>query len=39
VAVCSFHHLRCIHAGFLSVSGTAPDGLTWLRNGEVFTGT
>lgn len=38
VGVCAFHHLRCIHGGFLAVHGWAPDGLTWLLGGEVWTG-
>lgn len=38
VALCAFHHLRCIHGGFLRVFGRAPDALTWLLNGEVWTG-
>src|SRR5512132_422498 len=33
VAVCAFHHLRCIHGGHLAVFGRAPDGLTWLLDG------
>jgi hypothetical protein len=39
VGDCAFHHLRCIHGGHLTVVGRAPDALTWLRKGEVFTGT
>ncbi len=27
VALCAFHHLRCLHAGLLRVHGRAPDGL------------
>jgi hypothetical protein len=38
VALCGFHHLRCVHGGFLRVFGRAPDDLTWLLNGEVWTG-
>jgi hypothetical protein len=36
--VCTFHHLRCIHGGYLRVYGTAPDGLTWELNGTAWTG-
>ncbi len=35
---CRFHHLRCIHGGHLTVTGKAPDGLTWLLHGVAFTG-
>lgn len=38
IALCEFHHLRCIHAGRLTVTGLAPDGLTWRRKGVAFTG-
>ncbi|ABC80518.1 HNH endonuclease signature motif containing protein [Anaeromyxobacter dehalogenans] len=38
VALCAFHHLRCVHGGYLTVFGRAPDGLTWLLNGAPFTG-
>jgi hypothetical protein len=38
VALCAFHHLRCIHGGYLGVFGRAPDQLTWLVGGEVWTG-
>jgi hypothetical protein len=38
VALCEFHHLRCIHGGWLTVTGRAPDGLTWRRKGVLFTG-
>ncbi len=37
VALCGFHHLRCVHGGHLTVTGRAPDGLTWLLHGEPFT--
>ncbi len=37
-ALCSFHHLRCIHGGHLTVTGQAPDGLTWLLHGVPWTG-
>jgi hypothetical protein len=33
IGVCRFHHLRCIHAGHLAVTGKAPDGLTWWLKG------
>jgi hypothetical protein len=39
VAICAFHHLRCVHGGYLTVFGRAPDGLTWLLNGAPFSGT
>lgn len=29
VSVCAFHHLRCIHQGYLDVFGTAATGFTW----------
>jgi hypothetical protein len=35
---CAFHHLGCIHGGYLTVVGEAPDHLTWLRKGKIFTG-
>jgi hypothetical protein len=35
---CPFHHLGCIHGGYLTIEGKAPDHLTWLRKGTVFTG-
>lgn len=38
VGVCAFHHLRCIHGGWLRVEGRAPDGLTWILRGEVWAG-
>ncbi len=38
VGLCAFHHLRCVHGGFLAVHGQAPDWLTWLRGGEVWAG-
>jgi hypothetical protein len=36
VALCAFHHQRCLHAGLLGVSGRAPDALVFelgLRSG------
>jgi hypothetical protein len=38
VALCAFHHLRCIHGGYLRVVGTAPDRLRWFLNGKEWTG-
>lgn len=38
VGVCAFHHLRCIHGGFLTVDGRAPDALTWRLGGRVWRG-
>ncbi|WP_041453331.1 HNH endonuclease signature motif containing protein [Anaeromyxobacter dehalogenans] len=38
VALCAFHHLRCVHGGYLTVFGRAPDGLTWLLGGAPFSG-
>jgi hypothetical protein len=38
VAVCAFHHLRCIHGGTLRVFGRAPDALTWFLCGKVWRG-
>ncbi|HET7754419.1 MAG TPA: HNH endonuclease signature motif containing protein [Anaeromyxobacteraceae bacterium] len=35
---CEFHHLRCIHGGFLRVTGKAPDGLTWWLRGKRWNG-
>jgi hypothetical protein len=29
VSLCSFHHLRGVHAGLLRLVGRAPDGLRW----------
>jgi hypothetical protein len=29
IALCAFHHLRCLHAGLLRVRGEAPDGLVF----------
>jgi len=37
-AVCPFHHLRCIHDGYLRVFGRAPDGLTWFLGGLLWRG-
>jgi hypothetical protein len=38
VGLCAFHHLRCIHGGFLAVFGRAPDALTWRLGGTVWRG-
>jgi hypothetical protein len=38
LALCPFHHLRCIHGGHLAVFGQAPNGLTWLLGGKPWTG-
>jgi len=37
-SVASLHHLRCIHGGYLTVRGAAPDGLTWFLNGREWDG-
>jgi hypothetical protein len=29
IALCAFHHQRCLHAGLLRVRGRAPDGLVF----------
>ena len=29
VTLCAFHHLRCLHAGFLRIAGRAPDELVF----------
>jgi hypothetical protein len=38
VALCAFHHLRCVHGGHLRVFGRAPDALTWFLGGKVWRG-
>ena len=38
VGLCPFHHLRCIHGGWLRVTGRAPDALTWILRGRIWTG-
>jgi len=38
VGLCAFHHLRCIHGGYLRVVGRAPAGLSWYLNGAPWTG-
>jgi hypothetical protein len=29
VALCAFHHQRCLHVGFMRIRGRAPDGLVF----------
>ncbi len=36
-AICAYHHLRCLHGGFLGVTGRAPD-LRWSLLGEPWDG-
>jgi hypothetical protein len=38
VGVCGFHHLRCIHGGWLRVAGRAPAALTWILRGSIWNG-
>ncbi len=38
VALCPFHHLFCIHRGYLKVVGRAPDGLRWFLLGVPWNG-
>jgi hypothetical protein len=38
IALCAFHHLRCVHGGYLRILGHAPDALTWFLGGEVWSG-
>jgi hypothetical protein len=38
IGACAFHHLRCIHGGYLRVTGRAPEGLSWYLNGEPWMG-
>jgi hypothetical protein len=38
VGLCAFHHLRCVHGGWLRVTGRAPDALTWILRGRIWTG-
>ena len=38
LGLCGFHHLRCIHGGWLRVHGRAPDGLRWFLGGEPWEG-
>ena len=34
IAICAFHHLRCVHGGYLRVEGRAPE-LRWYLGGVV----
>jgi hypothetical protein len=38
LSLCAFHHLRCVHGGFLRVFGRAPDALAWFHRGKVWRG-
>lgn len=38
ISLCAFHHLRCIHGGWMRVIGEAPHALEWSVGGEVFSG-
>ncbi|HET9598166.1 MAG TPA: HNH endonuclease signature motif containing protein [Anaeromyxobacteraceae bacterium] len=38
VALCAWHHLRCIHEGHLRVFGRAPHELTWILGGQLWRG-
>jgi hypothetical protein len=38
VGLCAFHHLRCIHGGYLRVIGRAPDALRWFLGGRPWAG-
>jgi hypothetical protein len=38
VALCSGHHLRGIHGGYIRVRGRAPDQLVWEVGGRIWTG-
>ena len=38
IGLCAFHHLRCIHGGWLRVTGRAPDALTWILRGRIWAG-
>ena len=37
VAMCPFHHLRCLHGGYLAVVGRAPD-FRWFLAGAEWSG-
>ncbi len=37
--ICSPHHLRGVHGGYLRVWGRAPDALTWEFGGKIWTGS
>ncbi len=36
VPLCGYHHLRCIHGGFMRAWGKAPDQITWVMGGVVI---
>jgi hypothetical protein len=38
ISLCAYHHLRCIHGGWLRVVGRAPDQLTWFLGGAIWRG-
>ena len=38
IGLCVFHHLRCIHGGWLRVVGEAPDRLRWCLKGVPWNG-
>lgn len=38
IALCPFHHLFCIHRGYLAVTGVAPDRLEWWLGRERWYG-
>ena len=38
IGLCAFHHLRCVHGGWLRVVGRAPDELRWFLCGEPWEG-
>lgn len=38
VGLCAFHHLHCIHGGYLRVVGRAPDQLRWSLKGQPWSG-
>jgi hypothetical protein len=38
IAACPFHHLVCLHLGYLRVFGEAPEGLTWILDGKEWRG-
>jgi hypothetical protein len=37
-SLCPFHHLGCVHGGYLRVAGRAPDALTWFVEGVPWSG-
>jgi hypothetical protein len=38
IGLCAFHHLRCVHGGWLRVVGRAPDELRWYLRGQPWKG-